>query len=360
MTDEKFMQRAITLARRGEGRTSPNPLVGSVIAREGKVIAEGWHKVCGGDHAEVDALKKAGARAKGATMYVTLEPCAHWGRTPPCVDAVLAAGIKRIVIAMQDPNPLTRGKSIRKLRARGVDVVVGVGQADAKASNLAFIKYIRCAMPYVVAKVAQTMDGKAGTRSGRVRWITSEATRARARQRRCSFDAIVVGVNTILADDPGLDAPGRTITKVIVDSRLRTPPDAACFKGMGRGQVILATTRKASPDKVAAFQEKGVRVMVCPSRNAKVDLKALFKGLAKNGFIRILVEGGPTLVAAALKAGVVDRMHIYIAPRILKANDAVAGVDVARYLDTSQLKVAAVERTGKDIFIEADYVHRDR
>lgn len=347
------------LARRGEGRTSPNPLVGCVIARKGRIVAEGWHKVCGGDHAEVDALKKAGARARGATMYVTLEPCAHWGRTPPCVDAVLAAGIGRVVMAMQDPNPLTRGKSIRKLRARGVEVLVGVGREAAEALNQPFIKYIRCGMPYVVAKVAQTMDGKAGTRSGRSRWITSAATRARARRRRCAFDAIVVGVNTVLADDPGLDAPGRHMVKVIVDSRLRTPPDAACFKGARPGQVILAATRKASPDKVAVFREKGAGVMLCPTRNGKVDLQALFKGLAKNGFIRILVEGGPTLVAAALKAGLVDRMHIYVAPRVLKARDAVAGVDIAGHLNASRLKVVAVERMGKDIFIEADHVHRD-
>ncbi len=359
MTDAEFMQRAIILARLGEGCTSPNPMVGCVIARRGRVVAEGWHKVCGGDHAEVEALKKAGAQAKGATMYVTLEPCAHWGRTPPCVDAVLAAGIKRVVIAMQDPDPRTRGKSIRKLQAHGVEVIVGVGGAEAAALNQAFIKYIRCGMPYVVAKVAQTMDGKAGTRSGRIRWITADTTRALARRRRRSFDAIIVGVNTVLADDPGLDAPGRKIVKVIADSRLRTPLDAACFNGTRPGQVILAVTRKALPEKVAAFEAKGARVMRCPSRNGKVDLKALFKGLAKNGFIRILVEGGPTLVEAALQAGSVDRMHIYIAPRVLKAKDAVVGVDVVRYLNASRLKVAVVERTGKDIFIEADYVHRD-
>jgi diaminohydroxyphosphoribosylaminopyrimidine deaminase/5-amino-6-(5-phosphoribosylamino)uracil reductase len=358
-SDLQFMQRAVMLAKRATGRTSPNPLVGCVIVKNGKLIAEGWHKVCAGDHAEVDALKKAGVKTKGATMYVTLEPCAHWGRTPPCVDAVLAAGIKKIVVAMKDPNPLTNGKSIRKMRSRGLEVVTGVGASEARDMNLAFIKYISKKMPYVVAKLAQTMDGKAGICRGQVPWITSSATRARAREKRKEFDAIVVGVNTVMADDPGLNAPGKAIVKVVVDARLRMPLKAKLLKEAKPGQIIIATTRKASRAKIAAFEKRGAIVMACPDRAGHVDLKALFKELAKNGLSRILIEGGPTLVDAAFKAGLVDRLHVYIAPRLMsgiKARDMIAGFDIGSLADAKKFKIVQVDRMGQDLFIECDVI----
>ena len=358
-SDVKFMQRAIALAKRATGHTSPNPLVGCVIVRGGEVVAEGWHKACGGDHAEVDALKKAGAKAKGATMYVTLEPCSHWGRTPPCVDAVLAAGIRKVVVAMKDPNPLINGRSIRKMRGRGLEVVTGICMAEAREMNFAFIKYMLKKMPYAVAKIAQTMDGKAGTRCGRVPWITAPSTRGRAKAKRGGFDAIVVGVNTVLADDPGLNAPGKEIVKVVVDSRSRMPLKAKLFRNAGRGQAIIATTRKASRAKTAAFEKKGARVMVCADKAGHVDLKSLFKELAKNGLIRILIEGGPTIVDAALKAGLVDRMHIYIAPKVIsgvKPSDMIAGFDIGSLADAKKFKIVQVDRIGQDLFIECDVI----
>lgn len=358
-SDQKFMQRAIALAKRAEGRTSPNPLVGCVIVRNGKVAAEGWHKVCGGDHAEVDALKKAGKKAKGAAMYVTLEPCAHWGRTPPCVDAVLAAGIKRVVVAMKDPNPLTNGKSIRKMRAGGIDVVTGVGLSEARAMNLPFIKLMMEKMPFVTAKIAQTMDGKAGLRRGQVPWITAPATRARARMKRNEFDAIVIGVNTVLADDPRLDAPDKAIVKVVVDSHLRTPLKARLFKGMKPGQVIIATTRKASRARIAAFEKQGARIITVCDRAGRVDLKVLFKELAKNGLSRILIEGGPTLVDGALKAGLVDRMHVYIAPKVMtgvKPADLIAGFDIETLADVKRFRIVQADRLGQDLFIVCDVI----
>jgi len=358
--DERFMHRALALARRAEGRTSPNPMVGCVIVKKGRVVAEGWHKHCGGDHAEVDALKQAGDKARGAVMYVTLEPCAHWGRTPPCVDAVLKAGIGKVVVAMQDPDPRTNGVSLKKLRKNGVLVVTGVCAPEAGRMNAAFIKYVTAKMPHVTAKIAQTIDGKAGTRSGRVKWITAGATRLRARLRRNDFDAIVVGVDTVLADDPRLDAPGKSLVKVIVDSTLRTPPGARLLKGTRPGQVIAAVTRRAPDVRVSAFRARGACVMVCGARAGKVDLKALFKALAKNGLIRILIEGGPTLVNAALKEGLVDRIHAYIAPRLMRAApaDAVAGVDLGIWLGRRGFEIHEVTRIGQDIFIEADHVHR--
>ena len=298
-----------------------------------------------------------GTKAKGATMYVTLEPCAHWGKTPPCVDAVLAAGIKKIVVAMQDPNPLTRGKSLRKMKARGLEVVTGVCQADAREMNLAFIKYISTTMPYVVAKIAQTMDGQAGWRGGQVPWITAPETRAWAKQRRHEFDAIVVGVNTVLADDPRLDAPGRSIVKVIVDPHLRTPLKAKLFKGTRRGQVMMMTSGKAPRARIAAFEKQGIVVVVGPLKAGHMDLKAVFKGLAKIGLIRILIEGGPTLERAALKAGLVDRMQVYIAPKVMagvKARDMIPGFDMELLGNSRKYKIIRAEHLGRDLLIEFD------
>ena len=354
-SDQKFMQRAIILAKRAAGRTSPNPLVGCVIVKSGKVVAEGWHKACGGDHAEADALKKVGAKARGATMYVTLEPCSHWGRTPPCVDAVLAAGIRKVVVAMQDPNPLVNGRSIRKMRSRGLEVVTGVCTADARDMNLAFIKYISKKMPYVVAKIAQTMDGKAGIRRVQVPWITAPATRIWAKAKRSGFDAIVVGVNTVLTDDPGLNAPGKAIVKVVVDDDLRTPLKAKIFKGTKAGQIVMACTCKASRARIAAFEKQGARVILCGEKSGRVDLKVLFKELAKNGLIRILIEGGPTIVDAVLKAGLIDRMQVYIAPRVMsgiRSSDMIAGFDMEALADAKKFKIVDVDRIGRDIFME--------
>ncbi|MBF0123216.1 MAG: bifunctional diaminohydroxyphosphoribosylaminopyrimidine deaminase/5-amino-6-(5-phosphoribosylamino)uracil reductase RibD, partial [Candidatus Omnitrophica bacterium] len=214
------MKRAISIAQRAAGRTSPNPLVGCVIVKNGRVIAEGWHRRCGADHAEVEALKKAGERACGATMYATLEPCSHWGRTPPCVDAVLKAGIKKVVVAMIDPNPVNNGKSLTILRKHGVSVVLGICEDVARAINRPFIKHMTEKMPFVVAKIAQSLDGKTSMPSGQPRWITAPKTRLWAKKKRDLFDAIMVGVNTVIEDDPRLDAPSKSLKKVIVDSTL--------------------------------------------------------------------------------------------------------------------------------------------
>jgi diaminohydroxyphosphoribosylaminopyrimidine deaminase/5-amino-6-(5-phosphoribosylamino)uracil reductase len=353
------MARAMTLARRGAGRTSPNPMVGCVIVKAGKVIGEGWHKVYGGPHAEVNALAQAGADAAGATMYVTLEPCAHHGRTPPCVEAVIAAGFKRIVVAMRDPNPLTNGKSLAKMRHNGIAVDVGVGEAQAREMNAAFIKYMTQKMPYVVGKIAQTMDGKAGVRGEKTCWITTPATRAAARALRSGFDAIVAGIGTVLADDPRLEAPGKAIVKVIVDSRLRLPLTSRLFKGVQPGQVIVAVTAFAPAARIRRFRDKGIQVMVCRARAGRVDLEALFKELAKNGLIRILIEGGPSVLGAALKAGMVDRLHLYLAPRIMtgvKPCDEVRGLDVAGLLEAGRIDVLSCHSSGRDVLVVFDVI----
>ena len=313
MPDDIFyMRRALMLAGKGRGAVSPNPMVGCVIVKAGRIIAEGWHKGYGGDHAEVEALKQAGIKAKGSVMYVTLEPCSHWGHTPPCVDAVLAAGIKKVVMAMTDPNRLTNGKSAAKLRDAGIDVVVGVCEADARAMNAPFIKYISTKTPFVVAKTAQTLDGRIATRSGDSKWITSETSRAFARGKRNDFDAILAGIGTVLADDPGLEAPAKAIKKIVLDSKLRIPVNARLFKGAQPGQVIIAVTGKASEARIRRLEKQGVRVILCPEKNGRVDLKALFKALAKMGIASILIEGGAAVIGSALKAGLLDELNVYI------------------------------------------------
>jgi len=352
--DQQYMRRAIRLAMRAAGKTSPNPLVGCVIVKAGRVIAGGWHKVCGGDHAEVDALKKAGARAKGATMYVTLEPCAHWGRTPPCAEAVIAAGIKKLVVAMTDPNPLTNGKSLQKIRRAGIDVVSGVLADEARAMNRPFIKYITRKMPYAVAKTAQTIDGRIAARGGDSKWITSEVTRTFSKNRRNNVDAILAGVNTVLADDPCLCAPGKRIVKVIVDSTLRTPVRARIFEESLPGQVVIATTPAAPSARRIALEKAGADILVCPARQHQVDLKFLFKALARRKITSILIEGGAAAIGSAFKAGLVDEWHVYIAPKILgdqNARASVIGLDITRVAKAVTLKLEHTEPIGPDLFL---------
>ncbi len=353
--DFLYMQRAITLAKKGLGQTSPNPMVGCVIVKAGKVIAEGWHARYGGDHAEVAALKKAGMKARGATMYVTLEPCTHWGKTPPCLKAVLDAGIKRVVVAMKDPNLVNHGRSLQALGARGVHVVFGICEEEAKALNAAFTKFITKKLPFVVAKTAQTLDGKIATRTGDSKWITSDAERAFARKKRNEFDAILVGINTVLLDDPGLNAPSKKLIKIILDSRLRLPENAKLLKGTLPGQVIVATTKKAPKAKAARLRKHGVDVLVCPERSGQVDMKWLFKALAKRKIACILIEGGAGVVGSAMRVGLVDKYHIYIAPKLIgdaQARSSVVGLDVLKVARAKKFEIEKVERIGTDVFLE--------
>ncbi len=353
--DRYFMQKALALAEKGRGSVSPNPMVGCVIVKSGKIIAEGWHKHFGGDHAEVDALAKAGDRAKGAVMYVTLEPCAHWGKTPPCVDAVLAAGIKKVVMAMVDPNKLTYGESVKRLRAAQVEVEVGVCEARARELNQSFIKRMTRQLPYVVAKTAQTLDGKIATSTGDSKWITSEGTRLFARNVRNDFDAILVGINTVSLDDPQLEAPLKRVKKVVVDSSLRLSEKAKLLDQVEPGQVIMAVTDKASFDKIRRLEKKGVCVILCPARDGRVDLKYLFKALAKKDIANLLIEGGAAVIGSALKAGLVDELNVYIAPVIIgdeSARSSVVGMNILKVRQARHFHLTAVERIGEDLFLK--------
>ncbi len=350
-----YMQQAIALANRAVGKTSPNPIVGCVIVKSGKVVAKGWHKRCGADHAEVDALKKAGEKARGATMYVTLEPCSHWGRTPPCVDAVLKAGIKKIVVAMIDPNPTNNGKSLKILKKYGVTVVLGVCGDEARMMNRPFIKYITQKMPFVVAKIAQSIDGKTAMPSGHSRWITAPETRLWARKKRDLFDAIMVGVNTVIEDDPRLDAPSKLLKKIIVDSSLRVPETSKIFKITPAENIIIATTPQAPQAKLKRLIKCGIQVMIIEEKHGRVDLKRLFKELAKIGIISILIEGGAIVVGNALKNKLVDKLHIYVAPKVM-GGGKVKGVIDGRYIQDMaralKFEIADIQRIGSDAFIK--------
>lgn len=360
---EKFMARALELARQAQGNTSPNPMVGCVIVKKGQIIAEGFHRKCGSDHAEVAALKKVPVNANRATMYVTLEPCHHTGRTPPCVDTIIAHGISEVIIGMQDPNPFTNGKSIQKLKFAGIKVECGILEKECQQLNEAFIKFIQTGMPFVVSKTAQTLDGKIATATGQSKWITSEAMRKFSRKKRDEFDAILVGSETVLHDDPKLTASKKSkrLKKIVVDSSLKTALTAEWLKGKYPEDCIVAVTQKASAKKIKAFEGKGYQVIICPEKKGHINLKWLFKQLARNDIMSILIEGGAHVIGTALKDKLVDQMHIYIAPKIIgdqKALSAVQNLGIKNLEQAVQLQDVTYEIFKEGIMVNG-YVLRN-
>ena len=350
------MQRAVDLALKARGMTSPNPLVGSVIVKGRRIIAEGWHARCGADHAEVVALKKAGNRARGGTMYVTLEPCYHAGRTPPCVDEVVRSGITEVYIGMRDPNPLTNGRSIAKLRRRGIKTTVGVLVDQLEEMNESFIKYTKRKLPFVAAKCAQTLDGKIATAAGKSKWITSVAARKFAKKIRNDYDAIMVGVNTVLKDNPRLDgsSPKKRLHKIVLDTSLRTPAGARIFAGGRPRDCTLAVTSAASKKKQSSFLKKGVNIVVCPQRGGMVDLKWLLKELARREITSVLIEGGAHVIGSALRDKVIDKMYVYIAPVIMgdqKALSSIAGLKTVNIGQVIRLRNIQTRRLEKEILV---------
>lgn len=353
------MRRALALARRAAGRTSPNPLVGAVVVRDGRVVGEGYHRKAGTPHAEVHALRAAGALAQGATLYVTLEPCDHHGRTPPCTEAILAAGIRRVVTATIDPNPLVAGRGLERLRRAGVEVVTGVLEDEARELNEAFFKYITAGRPLVTYKYAMTLDGKAAARTGASRWISGPAARRLVHRLRAQADAVLVGVGTILADDPELtvrDARGRDPVRVVVDSLLRTPPTARVVAAAARSgaPTWIATTPAAPAERRAALQAAGAEVLVLPARDGRVDLAALMAELGRREVTSVLLEGGPTLAAAALDAGLIDRVAAFVCPLLLGGAEApgpVGGRGYATPDEAPRLEGVRLRRVGGDFLV---------
>jgi diaminohydroxyphosphoribosylaminopyrimidine deaminase/5-amino-6-(5-phosphoribosylamino)uracil reductase len=355
--DEMYMRMAMGLAKLAEGKTSPNPIVGALVVKNGRVVGRGYHKKAGLPHAEVNALRAVGGRAKGATLYVTLEPCDHFGRTPPCTDAILRSGVRRVVIGMVDPNPVNNGRGIRKLRRNGVRTTVGVLEEDAVAMNEPYIKFITKKMPYVTVKLAQSLDGKIATRTGDSKWITSEDSRRYVRGLRRRVDAVMIGVNTLIKDDPALLSGaenGREPSRIIVDSHLKSPLTSRIFSTVSVSAVIIATAKGGR--NIKRYETEGAEVLVAGSKGGKVDLKRLLKILAGRGMTHILVEGGGELVSGLLKDGLVDRFLFFVAPKIIGGRQAATGVGgegVARITKALTLKRFTVKRFKNDVLLEA-------
>ncbi len=350
---------ALRLAARGRGRVEPNPMVGAVLARGGKEIGRGWHRRFGGPHAEAFALRQAGARARGATLYVTLEPCAHQGKTPPCADALVAAGVKRVVAAMGDPHPLVAGKGFRILKRAGIRVEVGLKEEEARRLNAPFLTLLGLGRPFVTAKWAMSADGKIATASGDSKWITAGPARDAARKLRGLSDAVVVGVGTVLADNPLLMpmSARRMPVRVVVDSEGRTPATSALALTSKQGPVLIATTREAP-----ALRKAGCEVWVGPARDGKVDLEALMQELGRRKMTNVFVEGGGTLLGGLFETGLVDRVVAFVAPQVLggeKALTPVEGAGAPTVERALRMHWTRVRRVGGDLMMVGD-VLRER
>lgn len=369
------MRLALSLARRGYGRTSPNPMVGAVIVQKGGIVGKGWHRKAGGPHAEVAALEDArrkGARIRGATLYVTLEPCSSHGRTPPCVDSIKAASIKRVVIAATDPNPRHAGRAFRLLKRAGIKVDVGILCDESNQLNEAFNHWICAKTPFVTVKAAMTLDGKIATAAGESKWITSEKSRTHAMRLRAGSDAILVGINTVLADDPGLtarstasaSAPRRptSLRRIILDSRARTPLNARVVSDADAHLTTIVVTSAAAKKRVAALA-RHVDVITAPTRDGRPDLRWLMRRLGKQEVASLLVEGGGEVNASFLESGLTHRVAFFYAPKILGGRDsrkAVAGKGATRLADLIRLEDIHWRKLGCDLLLTGRVANETR
>lgn len=357
--DEKYMRRAIELARKGEGHVNPNPLVGAVIVRDGEILAEGYHARYGDLHAERSAFANLKTDATEAEMYVTLEPCCHYGKQPPCTQAIIEHGIRKVYVGSDDPNALVAGKGIRQLQDAGISVETHVLKEECDALNDVFFHYITTKTPYVVMKYAMTMDGKIACHTGASKWVTGEEARAHVQRMRNKYTGIMVGVQTVLADDPLLTcriAEGRDPIRIICDSSLRTPLDSQIVRTAGEVGTILATATE-DPARIAVYEEKGVQVLVTKKKDGRVDLTDLMKKLGERKVDSVLLEGGGTLNYSALQAGIVQHVQAYIAPKLFGGDQGftpVRGIGVDTPDQAWILKDRKLTSLGEDILMEAD------
>lgn len=362
----KYMRRALELAKKGEGYTNPNPLVGAVIVKDGKIIGEGYHEKYGGNHAEVNAFLNATEDVKGATMYVTLEPCSHYGKTPPCANKIVEKGIKKVVIANKDPNDKVSGRGISILKENGIEVVIGVLEEESRELNEIFFKYITTKIPFCILKTAMTLDGKIATKTGDSKWITSEDSRKYVHKLRHKVSAVMVGIGTVLEDDPYLTTRldvglGVDPIRIIVDTKARIPLEAKVINIKSNTRTIIATTELAAIEKVKVLKDKGVEVIICPLKNNKVDLNYLTKVLGEQGIDSILIEGGSELNFSAIESGIVDKVNIFIAPKLIGGNTAktpIGGLGIELMKDAVMLKNIDIHKFGDDIIIES-YLRRE-
>jgi diaminohydroxyphosphoribosylaminopyrimidine deaminase/5-amino-6-(5-phosphoribosylamino)uracil reductase len=360
--DQYYMSLALDLARKAEGQTNPNPVVGAVIVKSGKVLAKGYHKKAGLPHAETIALNKAGSKARGADLYVNLEPCCHHGRTPPCTEAIVAAGIKRVILGIRDPNRLVSGRGIRLLRKQGVEVIIGVLRRDCQKINESFIKYITTGRPWVILKSAVSLDGKIATRTGDSRWITGSKARAYVHRLRGRVDAILVGAETVRVDDPQLtvrpEKKGmRNPVRIIVAGKRSIPTSAKIFNNAHKERVIYVTNASLPLIRKNKLQEIGVEVLLVKYKKGKVNLPLLMDTLGKMKITSIMIEGGSEISGNALQEKLIDKLIYFLAPKIIGGKNApgpVGGQGIARIRDFIEVKEMSIEKLGNDLVIEGN------
>lgn len=366
--DREYMTLALRLAVKGLGSTSPNPMVGALVVTRGRIVGQGSHRKAGGPHAEVIALSQAGSRAKGGTLYVTLEPCSHLKkRTPPCVPLVVASGVRRVVVAMVDPNPQVKGNGVAQLTRAGIRVDVGCCEDEARQLNEAYIYRVQTGHPFTILKAGMSLDGKIATASGESQWITGEAARKQAHRLRADTDAVLVGIGTVLRDNPQLTArvtddplrtTGRQPLRIVVDSRLRIPLKAKVLQDQHRAHTLIATTAAAPASKIKSLKDRGIDVLVLPKAGGHVNLSVLWARLGQLGVTTVLVEGGSDLNAAVLRAGLAQRLMCYVAPLLLGGQDAkgiFGGQSPRRLRSAVPLKNVRIEPIGRDMLIQADF-----
>ena len=362
--DTRFLSACLDLARMGEGETSPNPMVGAILVKGDRILGQGYHRRAGDPHAEVEALSSAGSEASGSTLYVNLEPCVHHGRTPPCADALIDAGVARVIACMIDPDPRVNGKGFRKLSEAGIQVAHGLLRERALALNDKFVKFVTTGVPFVTLKAAMTLDGRIAAANGGSQWITSEHAREEAHRLRYAHDAVLVGVGTILADNPRLTArwaSGKPLMRAVLDSHLRTPPESqALANGDGGSTLVYSLPNASSAARRSLERRPGVEVVPLPGRSERVDFSAVLEDLGKRRIMSVLVEGGGQVLGSALEEGLGDRLALFIAPRILGGSglavfQGLAGRELAESVPVLEWSCREI---GSDILIEGRLASR--
>ncbi len=352
--NERYMKRALTLARRGEGFVSPNPMVGAVIVKEGRVIGEGWHERCGGKHAEINALERARGDVAGSTIYVTLEPCCHHGRTPPCVDRIIAARPARVVVGVTDPNPLVSGRGIATLRDHGIETVVGVLEEACRDLNAFFFKYITTSIPFVTVKFAQTLDGRIATATGSSRWVSSPPSLRFAHRLRRNHDAILVGAGTVTNDDPELTVRlvrGRNPLRLVLDTLLTTPPEAKVFKDQEKARTVLIASETAPLSRRRLMEKKGIEILTPgTTTDGRLDLRGLLVILGERQITSLLVEGGSRVITSFIKERLADELIVVVAPKIVgRGIDAVGDLGITSMTEALFFPRRRLFRLGEDV-----------
>lgn len=356
--DEYYMGLAINLARKGIGKVNPNPMVGAVIVKDNEIVGTGYHEKYGGKHAEINAIENSRERLNGSTMYVNLEPCSHFGKTPPCVDKIIESKINKVVIASVDPNPLVQGKGVKKLRDAGIEVKVGVLDEENKKLNEVFLKYIKNKKPFVVIKVAMSLDGKIATATGQSKWISCDESRRYVHKLRSEVMGILVGINTVIKDNPMLDCRlenGKNPIRIIVDTTLKIPIDSKIVSSSKSIRTIVVTTKNANRNVIKLLEDKGVEILTVNLKNNLVDLKEMINKLGELNIDSILIEGGSSLNFSAINENIVDKIQVYVAPIILggeSSKTSIGGQGVDDIKEASKLHRLEYKQVGSDILIE--------